>query len=252
DDAIGSSIGFTFFNLLEVQAPQDGFVVAAPKVMIEPSKPVIIGRAPEADIHLDAPNISRKHASFKKIGEQYVLEDLGSLNGTYVNDQPIQSAILRDGDLIEIGKFLLVFANGQVTPYQSNGMRLDVDGLSKDVKSRRGTLRILDHISLSILPREFVAIVGGSGAGKSTLLNALVGIRPGVGNVKLNGHDFYKEYEAFRSQLGYVPQNDILHMTLTVEKALDYAARLRLPASVNAEERKRRIAAVLETVSMNT
>jgi ABC transport system ATP-binding/permease protein len=252
DDAFGSSIGFTFFNLLEVQAPQDGFVVAAPTMIIEPSKPVIIGRAPEADIHLDAPNISRKHASFKKLGEQYVLEDLGSLNGTYVNDQPIQSAILRDGDLIEIGKFLLVFANGQVTPYQSNGMRLDVDGLSKDVKSRRGTLRILDHVSLSILPREFVAIVGGSGAGKSTLLNALVGIRPGVGNVKLNGHDFYKEYEAFRSQLGYVPQNDILHMTLTVEKALDYTARLRLPASISAEERKRRIAAVLETVSMNT
>ncbi len=70
--------------------------------------------------------------------------------------------------------------------------------------------------------------------------------------MKLNGHDFYREYEHFRSQLGYVPQNDILHTTLTVEKALDYAARLRLPSSVTAEERKRRVAAVLDTVSMNT
>src|ERR1043165_5100121 len=252
DDAFGSSIGFTFMNPLETRAPQAGFVMAAPTMVIEPSKPLIIGRAPEADIHLDAQNVSRKHASFRKMGDQYILEDLDSLNGTYVNDQRIQSVILRDGDLIEIGKFLLVFANGEVTPYQSNGMRLDVSGLSKDVRARRGTLRILDNISLSILPREFVAIVGGSGAGKSTLLNALVGIRPGVGDVKLNGYDFYREYDAFRSQLGYVPQNDILHMTLTVEKALDYAARLRLPASVNAEERKRRIAAVLDTVSMNT
>ncbi|MBT7189173.1 MAG: ABC transporter permease, partial [Anaerolineae bacterium] len=56
----------------------------------------------------------------------------------------------------------------------------------------------------------------------------------------------------FRAQLGYVPQNDILHMSLTVEKALDYTARLRLPASIDAEERKKRIATVLDTVSMNT
>ncbi len=252
DDAFGSSVGFTFVNPNEKQAPQDGFVMAAPTMMVEQTKPIIIGRAPEADIHLDAPDVSRKHASLRKMNEQYVLEDLGSANGTYVNNQSIQSTVLYDSDMIEIGKFLLVFANGQVTPYQSNGMRLDVNALSKDVQAKRGRLRILDNVSLSILPREFVAIVGGSGAGKSTLLNALVGIRPGVGQVQLNGHDFYRDYEHFRSQLGYVPQNDILHMTLTVEKALDYAARLRLPANITAEERKRRIAAVLDTVSMNT
>jgi ABC transport system ATP-binding/permease protein len=252
DDRLGNSIGLTFFNPLEMQAPKDGFVMVAPTMVLEPSKSVVIGRAPEVDIRLDAPGVSRRHASLRKTAEQYILEDLNSLNGTFVNDQPIQSRVLQDGDLIGIGKFLLVFANGQITPYESNGMRLDVGNLSKDVRSRRGKLRILDNISLSVLPREFVAIVGGSGAGKSTLLNSLVGIRPGVGQVKLNGHDFYREYEHFRSQLGYVPQNDILHTTLTVEKALDYAARLRLPSSVSAEERKRRVAVVLDTVSMNT
>lgn len=252
DDAFGSSVGLTFVNPHEKQAPQAGFVMAAPTIMVEQSKPAIIGRAPEADVRLDSPDVSRKHASLRKMGEKYVLEDLSSANGTYVNNQRIQSTTLNDGDLIEIGKFLLVFANGQVTPYQSSGMRLDVSALSKDVQAKRGKLRILDNVSLSILPREFVAIVGGSGAGKSTLLNALVGIRPGVGQVRINGHDFYRDYEHFRSQLGYVPQNDILHTTLTVEKALDYAARLRLPANVTTEERKRRIAAVLDTVSMNT
>jgi len=103
-----------------------------------------------------------------------------------------------------------------------------------------------------VLPREFVAIVGGSGAGKTTLLNALIGIRPGDGQVQLNGHDFYQEYEHFRARLGFVPQNDILHTSLTVEKALYYTARLRLPASISVDERKRRISTVLETVSMNT
>jgi ABC transport system ATP-binding/permease protein len=252
DDSFGISIGLTFFNPLEMQAPQDGFVMTGSTMSLESSKPIILGRSIEADIRLDAPNVSRRHASLRKMGEQYLLQDLDSANGTFVNDQRIQATELQDGDLIGIGKFLLVFANGQVTPYQSNGMRLDVSNLSKDVRSRRGQLRILDNVSLSVLPREFVAIVGGSGAGKSTLLNALVGIRPGMGQVKLNGHDFYREYEHFRSQLGYVPQNDILHTTLTVEKALDYAARLRLPASLTAEERRNRVAAVLDTVSMNT
>jgi ABC transport system ATP-binding/permease protein len=252
DDSLGNSIGLTFFNPFEMLAPQDGFVMASPTMLVEQSKPVIIGRAFEAEILLDAPNVSRRHASLRKVGEQYILEDLGSANGTLVNDQRIQSIELQDGDLIQIGNFLLVFANGQITLYQSNGMRLDVADLSKDVRSRQGKVRILDNVSLSILPREFVAIVGGSGAGKSTLLNALVGIRPGVGQVKLNGHDFYREYEHFRSQLGYVPQNDILHTTLTVEKALDYAVRLRLPSSITPEERRQRVAAVLETVSMNT
>ena len=252
DDAFGSSIGLTFANPLERKAPQDGYVMSAPTMMVQQSKPLIIGRDVDSDIHLNAPDISRKHAALKRVGDQYMLEDLNSVNGTIVNNQRITSVVLNEGDLIEIGKFLLVFANGQITPFQSSGMRLDVGELSKDVQSRRGKMRILDNVSLSVLPREFVAIVGGSGAGKSTLLNALVGIRPGVGQVKLNGYDFYKEYESFRSQLGYVPQNDILHMTLTVEKALDYAARLRLPSNVTPEDRKNRIAAVLETVSMNT
>src|SRR5258706_3077959 len=122
DDAFGSSIGFTFFNPLEEQAPQDGFVMAAPTLIVEQSKPVSIGRAHEADVRLDAPDVSRKHASIYKLVERYFLSDLDSTNGTFVNNERVHSTELHDGDLIEIGKFLLVFANGQVTPYQSNGM----------------------------------------------------------------------------------------------------------------------------------
>jgi ABC-type multidrug transport system ATPase subunit/pSer/pThr/pTyr-binding forkhead associated (FHA) protein len=252
DDSFGVSLGLTFFNPLESIAPAEGFLMTAPATIMEGEKPITIGRLPENDIHLDAPDVSRHHAIITKLGQAYILRDQDSRNGTFVNEQLVKMAELHDGDILRIGNFLLTFQDGRVTPYQSNGMRMDVSNLSKEVNTRKGKLRILDNINLSVLPREFVAIVGGSGAGKTTLLNALVGIRPGEGQVQLNGQDFYKEYEHFRAQLGYVPQNDILHTSLTVEKALDYAARLRLPASINAEERKRRIAAVLETVSMNT
>lgn len=252
DDRFGISLGLTLINPLERVIPMEGLIRSAPSVKMEPAKAILIGRSVDCDIHLDAPTVSRRHASISKINQAYILEDLGSSNGTYVNDGLIKRCELQDGDLIRISTFLLRFADGYVTPYRSNGMRLDVVDLSRDVATRKGKLRILDHVSLSVLPREFIALVGGSGAGKSTLLNALVGIRPGIGQVKLNGHDFYTEYEQYRSQLGFVPQNDILHTTLTVEKALDYAARLRLPSHVTAAERNQRIAAVLDTVSMNS
>jgi len=252
DDSFGVSLGLTFFNPFEQKSPGEEYIIASPPTRVEETKITIIGRVEEADIRLDSPNVSRKHAAIAMEGAEFIIKDLGSTNGTFVNEERIQQAILVDGALIRIGNYLLLFANGHVTPYESNGMRLDVSGLSKDVRARAKKLRILDNVSLSILPREFVALVGGSGAGKSTLLNALVGIRRGNGDVKLNGHDFYREYELFRSQLGYVPQNDILHTTLTVEKALEYAARLRLPSNVTKQERKERISAVLETVSMNT
>ena len=252
DDSFGISLGLTFKNPAEPPAPQEGFNIAAPTMTIKAEETITIGRAIECDIRLDTPTVSRHHARIIKRDNIYSLEDLGSKNGTFVNDKLVKLAELIDGDIIRISNFLLVFDDGNVTPFQSNGMRLDVSGLSRDVPIRGGKLRIMDNISMSVLPREFVALVGGSGAGKTTLLNALVGIHPGNGQVQLNGQDFYQEYEHFRDQLGFVPQNDILHTALTVEKALDYTARLRLPASVSTDERKKRIAVVLETVSMNT
>jgi ABC-type multidrug transport system ATPase subunit len=216
------------------------------------AKQILIGRAPTCNLRLDAPEVSREHARLRQLGNEYSIEDLHSRNGTYVNGQPIRSAELHEGDLIEIGNFLLVFQHGEITPYTAQGMRVDVIGLTQEVPARGKPLRILDDINMTILPGEFVALVGASGAGKSTLLNALIGSRPGSGKVKLNGHDFYGQLQGFRAQLGYVPQNDILHTTLTVEKALDYAARLRLPSDISGPERGERITAALDTVSMNT
>jgi len=98
-----------------------------------------------------------------------------------------------------------------------------------------------------------VALVGGSGAGKSTLMDALNGLRPAQGGkVLYNGQDYYRNLAAFSSQLGYVPQDDIVHRELTVERALYYAAKLRLPSDFTAAQIKQRINEVLEDVEMTT
>ena len=61
-------------------------------------------------------------------------------------------------------------------------------------------------------------------------MDALNGLRPAQeGSVYYNGQDYYHHLAAFRTQLGYVPQEDIMHRDLTVERALYYAAKLRLP-----------------------
>jgi len=253
DESFGSSIGLSFHNPAGPQPALSGFSPAFEEpTLISEQMEILIGRDEGCDIVLSTPLVSRIHAKIYQLGETYWLEDLNSTNGTYVNNILATKTQIQNGDLINIGAHILVFQDRQLTPYQSQGMRVDVTNLTKDIKTRRGPFRILHNINMTILPREFIAVVGGSGAGKSTLINALIGFRPGDGEVTLNGHDFYEEYEHFRSQLGYVPQSDILHTSLTVDKALDFTAKLRLPSDVGVDERKKRIAEVLDTVSMDT
>lgn len=70
---------------------------------------VTVGRDPRADILLDDSTVSRAHAVFRRTAGTYAVIDAGSLNGTYVNRQRVDQAVLHDGDEIMIGKFRLVF-----------------------------------------------------------------------------------------------------------------------------------------------
>ncbi len=67
------------------------------------------GRAESADIFLDDATVSRKHALFEQEGGAFTVSDVGSLNGTYVNRERIESVRLYDGDEVQIGKFRLSF-----------------------------------------------------------------------------------------------------------------------------------------------
>ena len=70
---------------------------------------VSAGRHPESDIFLDDITVSRRHAEFHREGGSFRVHDVGSLNGTYVNRDRIDDALLQNGDEVRIGKFRLVF-----------------------------------------------------------------------------------------------------------------------------------------------
>ncbi|ASU78425.1 FHA domain-containing protein [Actinopolyspora erythraea] len=70
------------------------------------------GRHPDSDIFLDDVTVSRRHAEFRREGAEYVVVDVGSLNGTYVNREPVDTSVLANGDEVQIGKFRLVFLTG--------------------------------------------------------------------------------------------------------------------------------------------
>ena len=72
-----------------------------------------IGRSPESAIFLDDITVSRAHAQIAKTGKGFELVDLGSLNGTYVNNGSVKSVQLKTGDEIQVGKFHLIFISSK-------------------------------------------------------------------------------------------------------------------------------------------
>ena len=74
------------------------------------------GRHPDSDIFLDDITVSRRHAEVTRTEDGYVLRDVGSLNGTYLNRERIEEARLGNGDELQIGKFKLVFFAGAPAP----------------------------------------------------------------------------------------------------------------------------------------
>ncbi|RPJ24185.1 MAG: FHA domain-containing protein, partial [Chloroflexi bacterium] len=210
-----------------------------------------IGRDPANDVVLASPGVSRFHAQVERVGQRYRVEDLRSANGTFVNGERIDGSVwLKPEDTIRIGQYRFVMGKDQLAKYDdSNGLRVDAIGLNKWV---RKDLNILQNISVSFKPREFIVVVGQSGGGKSTFVDAVAGYRPATppSRVLVNDIDIYAHFDSIRNDIGFVPQKDIIHMELTVYQALDYAAQLRMPADTSPEERHKRVIEVLEDLDL--
>lgn len=199
------------------------------------SKTLLMGRAPDCDMPLISPDVSWHHARLTRDGQFWRLEDLGSANGTFVNEVRVERAILKAGDRLQIGPYRL--KPGQDSSVEGEeGRRLALEARNLWKVTRAGATLLRD-VSLSISSGEMVAIAGASGAGKSTLLKALNGTgRASRGQVLLGELDLYAHGDLFHNAIGYVPQDDIVHSDLTVASALRFAARLRLPGDTGETE----------------
>lgn len=211
------------------------------------NRQVLLGRDANADLNLDSPIVSRHHATITPDGQgRYLLKD-HSVNGVFVNEQRVKDSLkLPDDCTLKIGPFTLMRRGDHLQVLdQGNQIRLDADRLFRSVHSGNIVSRmtqkakpqiLLRDISFAIEPGQFVALVGGSGAGKSTLMRTLLGIDPtNRGKVFLNGDDLRRHFNLYRSQIGYVPQDDIIHRELTVAEVLTYAAQLRLPPDIDVK-----------------
>lgn len=78
------------------------------------SEGVTIGRSPDSSIFLDDVTVSRKHATIVKAGSGFSFKDSGSLNGSYLNNEPVTEQSLTSGDEIQIGKFHLLFIGSKL------------------------------------------------------------------------------------------------------------------------------------------
>ena len=133
--------------------------------------------------------------------------------------------------------------HGAETP---SGARVD----AIDVSRRVGARQILQTLSLSVEPGELVAIAGGSGAGKTTLLEILAGLQPpSAGELRHDGLARRARVSA-GSAIGYVPQDDILHLEMPLRRTLRYAALLRLPAGTPAVEAERIVEETLHDLDL--
>jgi ABC transport system ATP-binding/permease protein len=209
-----------------------------------------LGRDPGNDVVLDAPIVSRFHAVVERIGQRFRVRDLQSANGTFVNDERVEGETwLAVGDALRVGPYRFVLGEDQLNRFdETGGLRVEALGLNKWV---RKDLNLLKDLSLIFRPREFIVVVGQSGGGKSTLVDAISGYRPAThGQVLVNGIDVYRHFDAVRNEIGFVPQKDIIHVELTVYQALDYAARLRMPADTTPEERHQRVMEVLDDLDL--
>jgi ABC-type multidrug transport system ATPase subunit/ABC-type multidrug transport system permease subunit len=203
-----------------------------------------LGRDASNDVVLDDPNVSRFHAEVVRDGEQVALQDLGSRNGTRVDGEPVRRAVLAAGSEIGIGPYRLVFdGRGFVARAEHGALRMDAEGVAMQVKSKQ----ILAPTTLTIEPGQLVAIIGESGSGKSTLIKALAGVTtPTAGTVNVSGEPVAGRL----TDIGYLPQDEIVHGKLSVTEALGYAAKLRLPHDTTAAERDQAVTQVLEELAL--
>jgi ABC-type multidrug transport system ATPase subunit len=125
---------------------------------------------------------------------------------------------------------------------------LEVSGVTARTAGGR---TLLDDVSFAVQRGWLVAIVGPTGAGKTSLARALTGnLALAAGSIRLDGADLTGEGGEALDRIAYVPQDDVLHGQLGLERTLQYAASLRVSPSMGEGERRRRVEAALRELGL--
>ncbi|RDH09265.1 ATP-binding cassette domain-containing protein, partial [Tsukamurella pulmonis] len=211
-----------------------------------------IGRTPDNDIALGDMLVSRRHARLLTGPRGLVIEDLGSANGTQVNGRRIGApTALRAGDLVTVGNSDLIVEQGRLERPRAQefaGAGLAVQGITLTVD---GNKTLLHGVDFRAAPGTLTAVIGPSGAGKSTVSRVVSGaVTPTAGRVEFEGRDVHRDFDALRSRIGMVPQDDVLHRQLTLQQALRFAAELRLPPDMSKADRDQVIDGVLAELQL--
>jgi len=211
-------------------------------------KQVTIGRNSDCDIVLDSETVSRYHATIRDIGNGiFTIKDLGSRNGTFINGSKAKGIVkISLSDKIYIGKHQLSL-KGKVKDL-SEELAITAIGIEKTYSNGVKALKKMD---LSIPSKSLLAVMGPSGCGKSTLLKALNGDTPATkGRVLLFGQELLSNYDYLKTQIGYVPQDDIVHQQLTVEQCMYFTAKIRLDNPLDSKIDKK-INAILSDLNIS-
>ena len=214
----------------------------------------VIGRQNGCDIVIPHPTVSRQHCIITYEGGGFYIADNNSMNGVLLNGTPLsRKSKLNAMDKITIADTTLIFSDGKLFLNKpTGGVTVTAEHVFRKVGKKGAQKCITNDVSLTIQPNEFVAIVGGSGAGKTTLLNCLSGMTGFTsGEIYINGESISTAGKNLRSLMGYVPQQDIVYDTLTLERMLYYSARLRMPQDTSAQEIEAKINETLETVELS-
>lgn len=198
---------------------------------------VTFGTADDNICKLGDPSVSRHHAVIWRDGSELRVRDLGSANGTVVNERRVfDESVLREGNRLWIGRLPFIVDSASCQTSQPPEPSIDIRFVKVSVEIA-GKLR-LRQVSFGVRQGEMVGVLGPSASGKSTLLRALAGQQPmAEGDIYVNGRSVGRGNDArqwFKGLLGFGPdtrevgfvqQIDLLQPDLTVREILQFAAR---------------------------
>jgi ABC-type multidrug transport system ATPase subunit len=185
-----------------------------------------------------------------------MVRDENSQGGSFVNGRRFDEHEFTVGDRLEIGPYCFQFdgialvrvANTSGGSIRATSILMRVGErslLAAALGKAKQENTILDEVSVVVPPSRFFGLIGPSGAGKSSLLHTLAGLRkPEGGLVLIDNEDIYSTDQP--PSFGFVPQDDIVPLELTVRQALWYGARLRLASDTPRHEIDRLIAQTME------